>query len=324
MRSTVRLINLVAVGFLFTMLVAQPSSGQEFINQTAASDIVNDQSGEIEDLPDVYYQYYVLRDSRNNTNLARATLYKVLGRGDVELGKKRSVLVGLLNRVLMSRLAVGDTLVIPNLFEQDFRSYSPFPRYYTGGREFAKLFIIDKSIQAFAGYEYGKLVRWGIVNTGAKESPTPGGRYNFNWKTEYRISSLSPPDEPWEMWWVFNFHQARGIHIHQFAMPTGGPTSHGCVRLIDADAMWAYNWADPWKTTLGNDFGSEQGRLLQQGTTVLVIGEDPDGKPEPFVWNKKVPVLKTVVLPDHPYDIPPGTDQQILFDKIRLASQSSR
>ncbi len=319
--------NIVAfsTGVLLSISMATaPSAAQQFINQTAASEIVSNQTGPIEDLPDILYQYYVLRDSRNNTNLARATLYKVLGRGDVELGKKRSVLVGLLNRVLIHGLAVGDTLVIPNLYEEDFRAYSPFPRYYTGGRDFEKLFIIDKTIQAFAGYEYGKLVRWGIVNTGAKESPTPNGRFNFNWKTEYRISSLSPPDEPWEMWWVFNFHQARGIHIHQFAMPTGGPTSHGCVRLIDDDAMWAYHWADPWQTTLGNDFGSENGRLIDQGTTVLVVGDDPDGKPQPFIWNKKIPVLKTVVLPDHPYDIAAGTDQQKYFDRIRLASQSSR
>ncbi|MBT8400598.1 MAG: L,D-transpeptidase [Rhodothermia bacterium] len=324
MRIWSDIVALVAVTAVSISVGVRPSCGQQFINQTAASEIVSNQDGPIEDLPDIYYQYYVLRDSRNNTNLARATLYKVLGRGDVELGKKRSVLVGLLNRVLINGLAVGDTLVIPNLFEQDFRAYSPFPRYYTGGRDFEKLFIIDKTIQAFAGYEYGKLVRWGIVNTGAKESPTPTGRYNFNWKTEYRISSLSPPDEPWEMWWVFNFHQARGIHIHQFAMPTGGPTSHGCVRLIDDDAMWAYHWADAWTTTRGSDFGSESGRLIDQGTTVLVVGDDPDGKPQPFIWNKKLPVLKTVVLPDHPYDVPPGTDQQKYYDKIRLASQSSR
>jgi hypothetical protein len=292
---------------------------QEFINQTEATEIVSNQVGPIENIPDVYYQYYVMRDRRNNTNLARNTMYKVLGNGDVKLGKKRSVLVGLLNRVLIPSLAVGDTVVVPNQYDLDFRAYSPFPRYYTGAREFDKLFIIDKSIQAFAAYEKGKLMRWGIVNTGATESPTPTGRYNFNWKTEYRISSLSPEDEPWEMWWVFNFHVARGIHIHQFAMPTGGPTSHGCVRLIDDDAMWVYHWADSWQTTKGSDVGSETGQLLAQGTTVLVVGEDPVAKPHPFVWKKRIPVLKMVELPDHPYDIPAGTPQQEFFDRIRLA-----
>lgn len=303
--------------------VGPTAAAQEFINQTQATEIVANQVGPIEDMPDVYYQYYVMRDRRNNTNLARNTMYKVLGNGDVELGKKRSVLVGLINRVLVPSLAIGDTVVVPNLYDLDFRAYSPFPRYYAGAREFEKLFIIDKTIQAFAAYEKGKLARWGIVNTGAKESPTPAGRYNFNWKTEYRISSLSPEDEPWEMWWVFNFHVARGIHIHQFAMPTGGPTSHGCVRLIDDDAMWVYNWADSWRTTAGNDVGSENGQLLEQGTTVLVIGEDPGAKPQPFLWRKRIPVLKMVELPAHPYDVPAGTPQQEFFDRVRLAEGPS-
>lgn len=62
------------------------------------------------------------------------------------------------------------------------------------GLGFNKLFIMDKSIQAFAAYEReaGAL---GVINTGVKESPTPNGRYNFNWQTEYRVSSLSPPGE---------------------------------------------------------------------------------------------------------------------------------
>ena len=304
---------------LSMILVARTAGAQEFINQTEATEIVSNQRGPIEDIPDVYYQYYVMRDRRNNTNLARNTMYKVLGHGDVRVGKDRSVLVGLLNRTLIGSLAVGDTIVVPNQYDLDFRAFSPFPRYYAGARDFEKLFIIDKSIQAFAAYENGRLARWGIVNTGARESPTPNGRYNFNWKTEYRISSLSPEDEPWEMWWVFNFHQARGIHVHQFAMPTGGPTSHGCVRLIDDDAAWVYNWADSWDTTAGSGVGSEYGQIVSQGTTVLVLGEDPEGKPEPFLRRKKIPVLKMISLPDHPFDVPPGTPQQQFFDRARLA-----
>jgi len=313
-------LALLAVCLVCTGLARNRASlAQGFINQTEATEIVANQTGPIDNIPDVYYQYYVMRDRRNNTNLARNTMYKVLGAGDVVVGKKRSILVGLLNRVLIPSLAVGDTVVVPNQYDLDFRAYSPFPRYYAGARDLGKLFIIDKSIQAFAAYEKGKLVRWGIVNTGAKESPTPNGRYNFNWKTEYRISSLSPTDEPWEMWWVFNFHQDRGIHIHQFAMPTGGPTSHGCVRLIDDDAMWVYHWADSWQTTAGNDVGSENGQIISQGTTVLVLGEDAEAKPEPFLRRKRIPVLKMVDLPEDPFDVPPGTPQQEFFDRIRLA-----
>ncbi|NNE35804.1 MAG: L,D-transpeptidase [Rhodothermales bacterium] len=315
-----------ACGVLLLLIVqclSVDARGQGFINQAAVASIVDTQMGPVDSVPDAFYEYYVLSSSRNNTVQARNTLYYVLGGGDLKIGKERSKLVGLLNRVLIQMGQVGDTLVVPTRFDIDFRAYSPFPRYYPGAKDFPKLFIIHKTIQAFAAYESGELVRWGIVNTGAKDSPTPTGRYNFNWKTDYKVSSLSPPDEPWEMHWVFNFHEKRGIHIHQYAMPVAGPASHGCVRLLDPDAMYIYNWADSWKTTLGNDVGSEKGSLLLQGTTVLVVGDDPPGKPQPFLLKKRYPVLKLVDLPDHPFDVPAGTEQQLAFDQAR-SSLSTR
>ena len=313
MRSIYRLgllLLLAAVGF------AAPAHAQGYINQTELSDVLNVRAESLDELPDVFYEYYVLYSSRDNSVMARNTFYKVIGDGDVEVGRKRSVLVGLLNRVLMQEVEIGDTLVIPTEWNLDLRAYSPFPRYYAGAREFDKLFIIDKSIQAFAAYEYGELMRWGIVNTGAEVSPTPNGRYNFNWKTEYRVSSLSPPGEPWEMYWVFNFHDARGIHVHQYAMPTGGPTSHGCVRLVEDDAKWIYDWADGWKTG-GRGFNAGRARITEPGTTVLVIGDDPVDAPHPFEHKARYPVLKRVELPADPYDIPPGTPQQEYFDRLQ-------
>ncbi len=309
-------------GLLLLLLLPSTLQAQDYINQTALEDILEHQYEDLDAIPEVQYHYYMLHHSSGNNVLARNTLYKELGDGDLELGKKRGRLVELLNRVLIRNLEIGDTLVIPNRFNLDFRAYSPFPRYYPGGRDFDKLFIIDKSIQAFGAYEYGKLVRWGVVNTGSPENPTPNGRFNFNWKEEYRISSLSPPGELWEMYWVFNFHDARGIHVHQYPMPTGGPTSLGCVRLIDADAKWIFYWADPWQTTAGGTgVESRKGKIIKQGTTVLVIGEDPVGRPQPFLFKKRYPVLKRVALPDHPYDVPPGTPQQEYFDKLRKARE---
>ncbi len=306
-------------------LFARPAAAQGYINQTLVEDLLNRRAQALDSIPEVYYEYYVLRSSSGNNVIARNTLLKILGNGDLDKGQENILLVMMLNRSTLQDVNIGDTLVIPNRFDLDFRAYSPFPRYHTGGREFDKLFIMDKSIQAFAAYEYGQLVRWGIINTGnPDESPTPNGRYNFNWKEEYRVSSLSPPGEQWEMYWVVNFHQARGMHVHQYEMPTGGPMSHGCVRLVDADAFWIYNWADTWKTTArGSGFSSGSGRIVQQGTTVLVIGTEPTGKPHPFDHKKNFPILKRVELPDHPYDVPPGTPQQEYFDRQR-ASRGGR
>lgn len=311
-------ILIAAVCWLAVVPIA---AAQGYINQTAIEEVLTqNRVRDLDDLPEVYYNYYVLDDGRGNSVLARNTFYKIIGRGDVEEGQQRAKLVELLNRRLLQHAEIGDTLIVPEKFGLDFRAYSPFPRYFPGARDFEKLFIIHKTTQAWAAYEYGQLARWGIVNTGSAESPTPTGRYNFNWKEDYRVSSLSPPDEPWEMYWVFNFHNARGIHVHQYAMPTGGPTSHGCVRLVDSDARWIYDWAEPWTVASGRvDYASAGSRVIEPGTTVLVLGEDPIGDPLPFDFKNRYPVLKKIDLPDHPYDVPPGTPQQEHFDRLRAS-----
>jgi len=314
---------------LYLALPVRAQSG--FINQTAVAELLNYRSESLDDIPQVQYNYYVLHNQRGNNAIARNTFYSIIGQGDTQFGQKRSELVQMINRRLMRTFMIGDTIIVPTVFDLDFRAYSPFPRYYPGGRDFDKLFIMDKTIQAFAAYEYGELMRWGIINTGNPEptpdkpegSATPNGRYNFNWREPYRVSTLSPPGEEWEMYWVVNFFQERGMHVHQYEMPTGGPTSHGCVRLVDADAEWVYNWVDTWETTSKSDgVGSVAARLIKPGTTVLVIGIEPTERPEPFVYGKRYPRLKRVELPPHPYDIPPGTKQQERFDQIRLAGNT--
>lgn len=316
----------LALSLLLVLSAATEALAQGgYINQTAIESILQRRAESLDDIPEVYYNYRILSETTGNSVIARNRLYKIWGHGDQQLGQERAKLVELINRRLLAELSVGDTIVVPTEFELDFRAYSPFPRYYIGGREFDKLFIIDKTVQAWAAYEYGQLVRWGIVNTGNPEqSPTPTGRYNFNWRAEHRVSSLSPPGETWDMYWVVNFHHERGIHIHQYPLPTGGPTSHGCVRAVDADAEWIYNWADLWKTTVpGDGLGSASGRIIKQGTTVLVTGEDPPDHPTPFEYKKRYPILKRVELPEHPYDVPPGTSQQEHFDRIRFAQMGA-
>ena len=289
---------------------------QFYLNQGELAEIMHECTPELERLPSVGYDYKVLYSSRNNSVLARATFYKVIGEGDTKKGRSRALLVALLNRKLMDQMSVGDTLVVPDKWDLDFCAYSPFPRFYAGGLAFDKLFIIDKSIQAWAAYESGRLARWGIVNTGDAQHRTPNGRFNFNWKSEYRVSSHSPPGEPWEMYWLFNFVEERGIHVHQYPFPSGGPMSHGCVRLVDEDAIWIYNWADGWKKG-ASGFKSSMGTISQPGTTVLVVGNDPPGSPTTFSKKGRTPKLLPVQLPGHPFDIAPGGAQQKYFDRIR-------
>lgn len=319
------LLALALVGLAAAPAVAQ--GGRSLYNQDRLAELLYANRAETLDaIPPVSYRSYTLDHESGNSILARHDLYEEVGGGDVLAGRDHlNGMVAFLNGVFIQDLRVGDTIVLPSVIGADPRAYSPFPLVYEGGEGFDKLFVIDKGVQAWAGYENGRLARWGLVSTGADGSETPNGRFNFNWKELHRVSTLSPPGQSWDMRWVFNFHDRRGIHVHQYyALPTTGAASHGCVRLMTADAQWIYDWADGWKTTNG---GAERGlasrgRILEQGTTVLVLGEAPDGAPQRFRDVDGRPELIRVALPDDPYSVPPGTDQQRRFDRIRAQATS--
>ena len=317
-------LGLLAALVLAPALAAQPSG--RLYNQQKVGELLYAQRDTLGAIPDVRWFPYVIDHPTKNSILARTELYRAAGEGDPVRGKDRLAMVQFMNRVWLDDLRIGDTLALPTHLDQDPRAYAPFPRDYAGARDFDKLFIIHKGAQAWAAYESGRLERWGLVNTGAVDSQTPAGRYNFNWRERERVSTLSPPGETWRMRWVVNFHDARGIHVHQYAMPIGEPASHGCVRTITRDAEWIYEWADLWRTTNGHGSRglASRGRILQQGTTVLVLGEEPvGGPPQRFRWDDGVPTLVVVDLPDDPYSVPAGTPQQERFDRIRKRNASS-
>lgn len=61
-----------------------------------------------------------------------------------------------------------------------------------------------------------------------------------------------------------NFHNHRGLSFHEFALP-GRPASHACVRLLERDAQWLFEWGESW--TL-----DERGwTVLDRGTPVLIL-----------------------------------------------------
>ncbi|MEM6336429.1 MAG: L,D-transpeptidase [Bacteroidota bacterium] len=293
---------------VLTGLLAVPAQAQfGYIDQDVLSRLADNQVAPLDSVPVARYKYYVVKET---TRLdARNNLYRRIGHSR-RRDEGRKELVKMLNRNTppVERLYPGDTLIVPLEWNLDLRAYSPFPRMYAGGLDFDKLFVIDKTLQVFAAYEYGQLARWGVISTGDPENPTPNGRFNFNWRSKERVSSLSPPGQEWRMHWVFNFHERRGIHVHQYPLPVDGPVSHGCVRMLNADAKWTYDWADGW-TRKGT-------RIVEQGTTVIIVGTE-SSTVEPFLMDGPEPVLKTVELPEHPFDIAPGTPQQERFDGLR-------
>ena len=330
-RTRVALVLLAAASLAAPAAHAQPEA-RSMYNQDRLAELFYARRDSLDEIPEVRYRNHVLGHETGLNIVARAALYQEVGGGDLALGKQRLTIPAFLNGAYadssgnLPDLAIGDTLVLPNHYDLDFRAYAPFPRHWAGAAGFDKMFVIHKTVQAWAAYERGELSRWGLVSTGKDASETPNGRFNFNWRELHRVSTLSPPGVSWDMRWVFNFFDERGIHIHQYyALPTDGAASHGCVRLMTADAQWIYDWADGWVTVNGtaNDALASRGRILRQGTTVLVLGEQPEGAPRRFVQTPGGPQMLQVELPADPYSIRAGSPQQVQFDRARRAARSN-
>jgi len=160
-------------------------------------------------------------------------------------------------------------LVVPTTWSDDPLVYSPFPREWPAAASAAKAILVDQPFQAFAAYENGRLVRWGPVSTGRKETPTPDGTYTLTWRARSRRST---DNEDWLLEWYFNFVNERGVSFHLFDLP-GYPASHACVRMLLRDAQWLYGWGEQWTLEAG-------GRTVATpGTPVTILGTYPFGTP---------------------------------------------
>ena len=303
------------LGALVALLLPLPALAQRgptpasYADQGRYADILYGRREPLATLPVVRYTRVRLADPTGGGSSLRArlALYETVGEGDAELGRRRLALTPLLNGVEVTDLAVGDEIVLPDRpehFDLDARAFAPFPHYYPGAAAQPKLVVVDLTLQVWAAYAQGELDRWGPVSTGKASTPTPTGRFSMNWREEERVSTESPPGEEWLMRWVMNIQQRRGIHMHQYAVPQGAPEGHGCIRMVEADARWLWDWSDAWTTTAG--VGAKGGRVTRAGTPVVVIGETPATAPERFgIWDG-VPVRLAVALPRDPMRVRAG------------------
>ena len=176
-------------------------------------------------------------------------------------------------------------IVVPVSWEADELAYSLFPADWAAAAEHPKYLVVHQPMQAFAAYEFGKLVRWGPISSGRKETATPPGAYNLTWRSRRRRST---DNDAWLLEWYFNFINERGISFHQFDLP-GYAASHACVRLLQRDAQWVYAWGEQW--TLSAD----KRKVDVPGTPVLIIGEFAHGTPGP--WTSLDALASTIELP---------------------------
>ncbi len=168
----------------------------------------------------------------------------------------------------------ADTLIVPNKLESNFLAYSPFPEYVEAMASIPKIAFFSYPIQAYALYENGKLVKWGPTSMGSKAHQTTRGLHFTNWKGKEIISTVS---DEWKLKWNFNIANHEGIGWHQYSMP-GYPASHSCLRLLEEDAKWMYDWGEQWVLNKGG------ATVRAKGNPVIVYGDYPWGQRRP--WKK--------------------------------------
>lgn len=270
------------------------AGAQGYMNQEAVAPLLESQSGPAGSIGPVAWHSYPIGKTHGSQRQVLAALQAHLDSLPGERREQRLAIVELSNRVNSKYLMQKQELLIPDEFPQDFRAYSPYPLQYSGAADSGKVFIIDKYTQTFGAYENGELVRWGLICSGHEDGLTPAGRFHFNWKQEYRESTEAPAGETWKMRWVYNFYGPTGIHVHQYQLPLASPSSHGCVRLSEADARWNYNWASGWK-----DIRTPS---ATPGTTVIVLNYNPAGLAAH--WSPSGSSM--VLLPASVADVPAG------------------
>ena len=162
-------------------------------------------------------------------------------------------------------------LVVPDSLDAEL-GYSPLPESLPALTAVPKFILVSRRVQAFGAYENGRLVRWGPTSTGKLTTPTDSGLFFTNWKSRHAISTDDPS---WLLDWYVNFIALKGIAFHQYDLP-GRPVSHGCVRLLEVDAHWMFEWSEEWVPGRGSD-------VKRYGTPVLIMGDYAYDAPAPWL-----------------------------------------
>ncbi len=279
---------------LAAVAVAGPATAQRAYDQAVLASLL-ERDGAVPDRPIEYRRYRIEHESGNSI-LARHDLYDQLGEGNRDLGRARLVISQILGQPDVTTLRIGESIILPARpadFDLAPLAYAPFPRDWPGAAAIERAVVVDLTTQTWAAYDHGVLTRWGPASTGKASTPTPTGRYTMNWRQMERESTEAPPGETWRMRYVMNIYAVRGIHLHQYnVVPSGPPEGHGCVRLVEADARWLWDWTG--------------GETTAPGTVVIVQGTTPTSTPVRFVDGPSGPERVMVSRPADPMAVPRG------------------
>ena len=95
----------------------------------------------------------------------------------------------------------------------------------------------------------------------------------------------------WFLRWYFNFDNLEGRALHAYALP-GYPASHGCIRLLERDARWLYDWGQSWAVDASGTV------VIQTGTPLMIVGQYDFDAPPP--WRSVSWLAHPVLLPAVP------------------------
>lgn len=175
------------------------------------------------------------------------------------------------NRIDQATIVKKDSIIVPSDFSGDLAYYLPFPLEVASLNDVSKIILFSYPTQTFATYEYGELIRTGPTNMGRKSDKTPTGLFFTNWKAEKTTSTFN---DEWDLKWNFNIANKLGVGFHQYTLP-GYPASHSCLRLLEKDAKYLYDWANEW--VLVNDQ-----TVKFKGTPVVIFGSYDFDAPKPW------------------------------------------
>ncbi|MFN3968076.1 L,D-transpeptidase [Flavobacterium sp.] len=165
------------------------------------------------------------------------------------------------NRTDKANFIKMDSVVIPTDLTGDIAYYLPFPFEVKALEEVNKIIFFSYPTQTFATYENGQLTYTGPTNMGRKKDQTPTGLFFTNWKAEETTSTFN---DEWDLKWNFNIANKLGVGWHQYELP-GYPASHSCLRLLEKDAQYLYDWADQWVLL-------DDETVSVKGTPVVIYG----------------------------------------------------
>ncbi|MBL7062834.1 MAG: L,D-transpeptidase [Anaerolineae bacterium] len=136
-----------------------------------------------------------------------------------------------------------------------------------------KWIAVDLFEQTIAAYEGERMVYATLISSGRTATATPPGLYRL-W-SKVREGRMSNPDvedgsPTWyfieDVPWTLYFHEGYSIHAAFWHDAFGFQRSHGCVNLAPRDALWLFNWADPF---------------TPEDVDLAYVGE---GSPTTWVW----------------------------------------